>query len=208
MTTWLHDQRLEAVLAAVRESGAEHILDLGCGDGALLLRLAQEPAVQRIVGIDLSPDSLAQLREKLRETPAEFCEKVELIHGSIHEPRPALAGFDAAVMVETIEHIDPDRLSVIERRVFGDMRPSTVVITTPNGDFNPLLGVPPHRFRHPDHRFEWGRVKFRSWIEGVARRNGYTFICRDVAGAHPVLGGASQMAILKRLPAARERSAA
>ena len=208
MTTWLHDQRLEAVLAAVRESGAERILDLGCGDGALLLRLAQEPAVRRVVGIDLSPDSLAQLREKLRETPAEIREKVELIHGSIHESRPALAGFDAAILVEIIEHIDPDRLSVIERRVFGDMRPSTVVITTPNGDFNPLLGVPNHRFRHPDHRFEWGRVKFRSWIEGVARRNGYAFTCRDVAGAHPVHGGASQMATLKRLPAARERSAA
>ena len=208
MTTWLHDQRLEAVLAALRESGAESILDLGCGDGALLMRLAQEPAVKRILGIDLSAESLCRLREKLRDLSAEAREKMELIHGSITEPPVALAGFDAAVLVETIEHIDPDRLSVVERRVFHDMRPATVVMTTPNGDFNALLGVPSHRFRHPDHRFEWGRKKFRSWIEGVAQRNSYAVACRDVAGVHPVYGGASQMAILRRLQAGRERNAA
>jgi 3' terminal RNA ribose 2'-O-methyltransferase Hen1 len=208
MTTWLHEQRLEAVLAAIRESGARSVLDLGCGDGSLLERLAQDAAVARIVGIDLSSDSLARLRKKLQVLPGEFREKVELIHGSISEPQRVLAGFDAAVLVETIEHIDPDRLSLVERRVFQDMRPETVVITTPNGDFNPLLGVSPHRFRHPDHRFEWGRAKFRSWAEGVAERNGYAVTCRDVAGAHPVHGGASQMALLKRRADGRERSAA
>jgi 3' terminal RNA ribose 2'-O-methyltransferase Hen1 len=198
MTTWLHEQRLEAVLAAIRECGAESILDLGCGDGALLIRLAREPKVSRIVGIDLSSDSLAQLRKKLEPLPVEYREKVELIHGSISESQRVLAGFDAAVLVETIEHIDPDRLSMIEHRVFHDMRPETVVITTPNSDFNSLLGVPQHRHRHPDHRFEWGRAKFRSWAEGVAERNGYAVTCRDVAGAHPVHGGASQMALLMR----------
>jgi 3' terminal RNA ribose 2'-O-methyltransferase Hen1 len=208
MTTWLHEQRLEAVLAAIRESGARSVLDLGCGDGSLLVRLAQDAAVARIVGIDLSSDSLARLRKKLQTLPGEFREKVELIHGSISEPRRVLEGFDAAILVETIEHIDPDRLSMVERRVFQDMRPETVVITTPNGDFNPLLGVPPHRFRHPDHRFEWGRAKFRSWAEGVAERNGYAVTCRDVAGAHPVHGGASQMALLTRRADSRERSAA
>jgi 3' terminal RNA ribose 2'-O-methyltransferase Hen1 len=208
MTTWLHEQRLEAVLAAIRESGAESILDLGCGDGALLMRLAREPKVSRIVGIDLSSASLTQLRKELQALPASVHEKVELIHGSIGEPRRSLEGFDAAVLVETIEHIDPDRLSMVERRVFQDMRPGSVVITTPNVDFNPLLGVPPHRFRHPDHRFEWGRTKFRSWAEGVAERNGYAVTCSDVAGAHPVHGGASQMALLKRRFDTEARSAA
>jgi 3' terminal RNA ribose 2'-O-methyltransferase Hen1 len=207
MTTWLHEQRLEAVLTAIRECGAETILDLGCGDGSLLMRLAREPQIARIVGIDLSSESLALLRNELQKSPASVREKVELIHGSIGEPR-SLEGFDAAVLVETIEHIDPDRLSALERRVFGEMRPATVVITTPNGDFNPLLGVPPHRFRHPDHRFEWGRAKFRSWAEGVAARNGYAVTCRDVAGTHPAYGGASQMALLKRRLDAEARSAA
>src|SRR5690606_18101978 len=126
---------------------------------------------------------------------------------SLSEPRPSLSGFDAAILVETIEHVDPDRLSHVERSVFHEMRPSTAVITTPNRDFNPLLGVPPHRYRHPDHRFEWGRAKFRTWVEGVARRGGYAAQCSDVAGAHPVHGGASQMAVFRRLQD-RARSAA
>ena len=205
MTTWMHDQRLAAVLAALRECGAATMLDLGCGDGALLLQLAQESTVRRIVGMDLSADALAQLRAKIEDMPAAVREKVELIHGSITQPPVSLAGFDAAVLVETIEHVDPDRLSLIERSVFQEMRPATVAITTPNSDFNPLLGVPAHRFRHPDHRFEWGREKFRSWIKGVAERTDYVFSCHDVAGAHPVHGGATQMAILARLPDARKK---
>ena len=82
--------------------------------------------------------------------------------------------------------------------VFRAMRPATVVITTPNADFNALLGVPGHRLRRPDHRFEWGRARFRCWAEGVARRNGYAVACRDLAGAHPLHGGASQMALFER----------
>jgi small RNA 2'-O-methyltransferase len=121
--------------------------------------------------------------------------QVDLIHGSMAEARVALAGFDCAILIETIEHIDPECLSMLERAVFARMRPATVVITTPNVEFNPLLGVPAHRFRDPDHRFEWDRAKFRRWATGVADRNRYWVICRDIAGRHPVLGGASQMAV-------------
>jgi 3' terminal RNA ribose 2'-O-methyltransferase Hen1 len=190
----LHDERLLAVLAALRDSGARRILDLGCGEGNLLTLLMREPRFERIVGIDLSLPCLERLRAKLRDADAATRARVELVHGCITEPRPALRHFDAAVLVETIEHIAPNRLSVLERAVFRDLRPAVVVITTPNADFNALLGVPGHRFRHPDHRFEWGRAKFGAWAEGVARRNGYGVGCRDLAGRHPVCGGASQMA--------------
>jgi SAM-dependent methyltransferase len=163
-----------------------------------LTRLASERSILRVVGIDLSAQALARLREKLEEAPADMRGKVDLVHGSFTEAGETLTGFDAAVLVETIEHIDPDRLSVLERAVYREMRPATVLITTPNREFNPLLGVPSHRFRHPDHRFEWGRAKFRSWAAGVARRNGYSASCRDIAGAHPDHGGASQMALFDR----------
>lgn len=208
MTTVLHDQRLDAVVEAVRECRAESILDLGCGDGPCLLRLAEEPGVRRIVGIDLSAGPLERLRRQLRDGPPPARRKVELRHQSFLEGADKLADFDMALLVESIEHIDPDRLTLVERAVFRGYAPAAVVVTTPNADFNPLLGVPGHRFRHPDHRFEWGRARFRSWAGGVASRNGYAVTHRDVAGAHPRLGGASQMALFRRLEPALHGSGA
>jgi hypothetical protein len=114
------------------------------------------------------------------------------------DPDPALAGFDCALLVETIEHVAPDRLSRLERALFTTLRPGRVVITTPNAEFNPLLGVPPGRFRHPDHRFEWDRARFRRWGRRAARTAGYDVAFRDIAGRHPELGGASQMAVFRR----------
>jgi small RNA 2'-O-methyltransferase len=179
--TWMHDQRLEAVLGALRSVGAETIVDLGCGDGPLLIRLAHEAAIRRIVGVDVSADALAALRKRLAAVPEDVRGKVELRHASMTEAGK-LTGFDAAILVETIEHIEPDQLSLVERAVFRDMRPATAIITTPNSDFNALLGVPGHRMRHPDHRFEWGSARFRAWADGVARRNGYAAACDNVAG--------------------------
>jgi 3' terminal RNA ribose 2'-O-methyltransferase Hen1 len=199
MTTWLHEQRLEVVLAVFRSSGAETVLDLGCGDGALLTRLIREPNIRRIVGIDLSAEALHRLRVKLREEPPAIRCKVELFHGSLMEPRESLAGFDAAILFETIEHIDPDRLSLVERAVFRELRPAMAIVTTPNSDFNALLGVPSSRFRHPDHRFEWGRIKFRTWADGVAGRNGYGVTFEDVPDImHPACGGPTQMGVFRR----------
>jgi small RNA 2'-O-methyltransferase len=178
----MHDQRLEAVLGALHSAGAATVVDLGCGDGPLLVRLAHEPAIRRIVGVDVSADALDALRKRLAAAPEDVRCKVELRHGSMTEASDGLTGFDAAILVETIEHIEPDRLSLVERAVFRDMRPATVVITTPNSDYNALLGVPGHRMRHRDHRFEWGGAKFRAWAGGVASRNGYAVACKNVAG--------------------------
>lgn len=198
MTNWLHERRLEAVLAAVRERRAASVLDLGCGDGDLLLRLLDKRHVERILGIDLSASALARLRQRLAARDDEWQTRIELVEGSLMAPRPALAGYDCAVLVETIEHIEPSALGSLERAVFGAMRPKSVIVTTPNAEFNPLLGVPPRRFRHPDHRFEWDRPRFARWARDVAERNGYRHECRDIAGRHPRLGGASQMALFDR----------
>jgi 3' terminal RNA ribose 2'-O-methyltransferase Hen1 len=197
VTTSLHEQRLDAVVEAVRESGAKTVLDLGCGDGPCLIRLAEEPGIHHIVGIDLSAAALKRLQRRLLKAPARVRRKVELLHHSFLRPTRALVGFDMAILVESIEHIDPDRLASLEKVVFAELAPVSALITTPNLDFNPLLGVPSHRLRHPDHRFEWGRAKFQSWSKGVGLRNGYAVSHGDVAGAHPQLGGASQMAIFK-----------
>lgn len=190
----MHEQRIEAVFSAVMQAGARTVLDLGCGDGDLFLRLSSQPAISRLLGIDICSHALARLEQRLAKLSPPSAE-VEFRVGSMTEAHPALAGFDCAVLVETIEHIKPSDLSQLERAVFGQMRPRTVVITTPNAEFNVLLGVPAHRFRHPDHRFEWPRSKFRHWGDRVANAHGYEPHYQDIAGCHPELGGASQMAV-------------
>ncbi|SMH53398.1 methyltransferase domain-containing protein [Maritimibacter sp. HL-12] len=199
MTSWLHEERLQAVQAEVRRSGAARVLDLGCGDGDLFVRLAADGQFTELVGVDICPHALERLRTRLQAANT-LVPRIRLIEGSMTDPAPDLAGFDCAVLVETIEHIDPDQLSKLERAVFYTLRPQTVVITTPNAEFNALLGVPSHRMRHPDHRFEWDRARFRRWSTRVAARAGYSVELGDIAGGHPDLGGASQMALFTRLP--------
>lgn len=194
MTAWLHELRLRSVLDVIRDKGAKSVLDLGCGDGDLLVRIVGEIAVERVVGVDLSDHSLSRLRTRLRETGVLGGE-VELLCGSLLDVPSRFSGFDCAVLVETIEHLDADHLGAFERSVFQRLRPATVVVTTPNAEYNDLLGVPKHRFRHPDHRFEWDRARFQRWAGGVATRQGYEVSCSDIAGRHPRLGGASQMAV-------------
>ncbi|MDP1670132.1 methyltransferase domain-containing protein [Phaeovulum sp.] len=198
MTSWLHEERLAAAQAVVVASGASSVLDLGCGDGDLFIRLAREPQITRLVGIDLSPEALARLRERLKSEAPTAC-SIELHLASMTRYERRFGGFDCAVLIETIEHLEPESLSMLERAVFGGMRARLVVVTTPNAEFNPLLGVPAHRFRHPDHRFEWSRERFGRWAQGVAERSGYSVSRRDLGGGHPELGGASQMAVFRIL---------
>lgn len=207
MTAWLHELRLKAVLEVIRDRGARTILDLGCGDGDLLVRIVGEIAVDRVVGIDLCERSLARLRVRLAGAVDHGAE-VELLCTSLLDVPSRFYGFDCAVLVETIEHLDADHLGAFERSVFQRVRPATVAVTTPNAEFNDLLGVPAHRFRHPDHRFEWDRARFRLWADGVAKRQGYKVTCSDIAGRHPRLGGASQMAVFDLSETVRQNQAA
>ncbi|PQO24611.1 methyltransferase type 12 [Rhodobacteraceae bacterium WD3A24] len=197
MTTLLHEERLGAVLDAVRACRPRSVADLGCGRGDLLVRLATLPGVARVTGLDTARDALEALRARLAALPPGGAE-VTLVAGAIAEAGSALAGHDCATLVEVIEHVAPAELPALERAVFARMRPARVVVTTPNAEFNPLLGVPTSRRRHPGHRFEWPRRRFRDWTGTLARRHGYHAACRDIAGCHPDLGGASQMAVFDR----------
>ena len=171
MLTALHEQRLDTVFRALKASGARRVLDLGCGSGALLVRLTEEPQFEQILGMDRSAEALTAARQNLVGGQAE--QRVQLIHGSWTEPHQSCHGYQAAALVETIEHLDPRDLSRMENTIFRDYQLQTIVLTTPNGDYNPLLGLGPNDKRDPDHRFEWSRLKFRKWCRGVAKRHGY-----------------------------------
>ncbi len=198
MPTALHEERLTIVVETLKRRGAERVLDLGCGDGPLLVALAKDGYFSQLTGLDTSHKALTACSHALNKAGVGLDDRITLLNASFTESEPRLCGYDAAVLLETIEHIPPDRLSKVERAVFDGFRPRLVLITTPNSECNELLGVPSHRRRHPGHKFEWDRAKFESWAGGVAQRNGYEVEFDGIGWSHPTLGAASQMALFTR----------
>jgi len=199
MVTSRHRERLEKVVHALRVSGSKSVLDLGCGPGELMSLLAAENRFTKIAGVDTSLEVLAEAGRRLA-SEERYRRKVHLSlhHASFTVLLGELTDFDAVVMVETIEHVEPRRLSAVERTVFAGYRPKTVLITTPNREYNVLHGVPEGGFRHRDHRFEWPRGKFRKWSAGVAKRHGYRITFDDIGDVDPELGSSTQMATFSR----------
>lgn len=197
-STPFHEERLDAVLEQLLTGGAETVLDLGCGSGALLERLVREPGLRRIVGVDPSRLALAAAEERLVAADGTRDERLSLRQGSVTALDEDLAGFDAAALVETIEHLEPARLSAMERALFARLAPGRVVMTTPNREYNTVYGLAAGEHRHPHHRFEWDRPKFERWATGVADRNGYGVAFQGIGPAHALYGSSTQMAVFER----------
>lgn len=205
----LHDQRIGAVLAALRSSGARRVLDLGCGEGKLLRELLKDKQFEEVVGMDVAIRSLETARDRMHldRLPERQAARIKLIHGSLTYRDRRLEGFDAAAVVEVVEHLDPPRLSAFERAVFEFARPGTVVLTTPNREYNVTWeNVGADRLRHPDHRFEWTRREFRDWAEGIAGRFGYIVRFLPIGPVDEALGPPTQMAVFQRTEARRDGS--
>lgn len=196
----LQEQRLGAVVAALRASGARRVLDLGCGPGSLLRDLLKQKQFDEIAGMDVSLRSLeiAERRLRLDRLPAMQAQRVKLLHGSLMYRDRRLEGYDAAAVVEVVEHLDPPRLRAFERVLFEFARPQTVVLTTPNREYNVTWEtLPAGHFRHPDHRFEWTRDEFRAWAGAVAERFGYSVRFLPVGPESEALGSPTQMAVFQ-----------
>ncbi|MBN9090958.1 MAG: 3' terminal RNA ribose 2'-O-methyltransferase Hen1 [Reyranella sp.] len=197
----LNDQRLEAVVEALRAARARKIADLGCGEGKLLQRLLRERWIESLVGVDASTLSLdrAQRRLKLDLASGPSLGRVRLLHGALTYRDKRWEEADAAALVEVIEHLDSDRLPALEQIVFGIARPKTAVVTTPNADYNVLFpNLPPGELRHPDHRFEWTRAQFHGWAEEVGRAHGYGLAFGEIGSRHEAFGAPTQMAVFSR----------
>ncbi|MFD8500575.1 3' terminal RNA ribose 2'-O-methyltransferase Hen1 [Amycolatopsis sp. NPDC059657] len=191
-------QRQGSVLAALRAAGAQRVLDLGCGGGALLRVLMDDTTFTEIVGLDVSSSALdsAERRLKLDRLPEFQRARITLRQSALTYADPSLAGYDAAVLMEVIEHVDEERLPALEHAVFAVARPRTVIVTTPNSEYNKHFEfLPEHSFRHDDHRFEWTRAQFREWAGGVAARCGYDVRFLPVGQEDQVSGPPTQMAV-------------
>lgn len=200
-TLSLNQQRLSTVLAVLKATGGRRVLDLGCGEGRLLSLLLAERTFEEIVGVDVSYRVLemASRRLRLENMPAKQRERIRLLHGSLTYRDARLTGFDVAAVVEVIEHLDPPRLSAFERVLFEFARPGTVVITTPNAEYNVRWeSLPAGEFRHADHRFEWTRAEFQAWGKRVAEAHRYDVRFEPVGPDDATVGSPTQMGIFTR----------
>lgn len=197
----LWEQRMGAITSALRSKGCKTVVDLGCGEGKLLSALLHDRSFERIVGVDVSWRALeiAAKRLHLDQLPPAQKSRIELLHGSLMYKDRRLSGFDAAVVGEVIEHLDPPRLAAFERVVFEHARPGMVLLTTPNAEYNPLFPfLPSGRFRHKDHRFEWTRSEFQQWATDDADRFGYKVRFLAIGASDPIAGPPTQMGVFER----------
>ena len=197
----LNEQRLNSVLAALRSVNAKRVMDLGCGEGKLLRFLLQEQSFEEIVGVDVSYRALeiAQERLRLERMPPRQRDRIKLIHGSLTYRDQRLSGFDAAAVVEVIEHLDQPRLAAFERVLFEFAQPAAIVLTTPNVEYNVRFEtLPAGTLRHKDHRFEWTRAEFGEWAQSKADKYGYAVRFLPIGPEDSEVGAPTQMAVFRQ----------
>ncbi len=198
----VHELRLDTVAEKLKELGARRVVDLGCGSGKLLKRLLTERMFNEIVGIDVSAASLenAARRLRLESMPERQKERIKLWPGALTYRDRRIEGYDAAALVEVVEHLDADRLVALERAVFEFAQPKHVIITTPNREYNAKFeGMEPGQLRHADHRFEWTREEFARWALPLADRFGYGVEITGIGEVDSACGAPSQMAVFSRV---------
>jgi 3' terminal RNA ribose 2'-O-methyltransferase Hen1 len=198
----LHQHRHGVVLSVLQAKGAKRIIDLGCGEGRLVRELLKHKLFEKVVGLDVSHRSLEIAADRLRveHLPPMVRQRVELIHGSLMYRDKRLEGFDAAVLCEVIEHLDESRLAAMERVTFKFARPTFVIVTTPNREYNVMWeSLAAGATRHKDHRFEWTRNQFQRWAAGVCARFGYGVEVGPIGPNDPAIGAPTQMGVFTRV---------
>ncbi|HEY5257246.1 MAG TPA: 3' terminal RNA ribose 2'-O-methyltransferase Hen1 [Candidatus Baltobacteraceae bacterium] len=196
----LQERRLTAVAEVLRADGVGSVVDIGCGEGDLLVEIARDANLTRLVGVDVSMRELERANARLARAlmTGSLRDRIELFQSSALYYDRRLTGIDAATLLEVVEHIDAARLPSLERVIFGETRPRLVVVTTPNSDYNVrfprlLSGA----MRHPDHRFEWTRAQFAEWTGTIAQHYGYAATIAPIGDVDNAVGAPTQMAVFR-----------
>ena len=194
----LNTRRLSGVVAELKNRGAKRVIDIGCGEGNLLCLLVKDGHFTNIAGVDVSHSALERAKKRLKLDNAgdAMRERIQLFQGSLTYKDARFSGYDAACVVEVIEHLDVPRLAAFERVLFEFAKPPLVALTTPNKEYNAHYGFS-HGIdvRHTDHRFELTRAEFREWAEQTAEKFGYSVDFIEIGDADKTHGAPTQMGV-------------
>jgi len=194
----LNTKRLGSVISALKNHETKRVIDIGCGEGNLINLLVKDRQFTQITGVDVSHVMLERAAKKLKLERAGDAvrERIQLIQGSLTYKDSRFSGYDAACVIEVIEHLDVPRLAAFERVLFEFAKPSVVVLTTPNKEYNANYGfLYEDNLRHGDHRFEWTRTEFRDWANQTAEKFGYIVQFSEIGDADETHGAPTQMGV-------------
>jgi 3' terminal RNA ribose 2'-O-methyltransferase Hen1 len=194
----LNQQRLNIVVKTLKEKAAKRVIDLGCAQGNLLRNLLKDNFFEQVTGVDVSHRVLEVAQEKLDRLrlPRNQWERLQLMQSALTYQDKRFQGYDAACVIEVIEHLDLPRLGAFERVLFQFARPRTVICTTPNIEYNiKFENLPAGKLRHKDHRFEWTRQEFQNWANSVSDRFGYSVEFQPIGEEDSQVGSPTQMSV-------------
>ncbi len=197
----LNQQRLDSIADTLNELDVKTIIDLGCGEGKLIKRLIEEKKYTKITGVDVAHSELCRAEKKLKfkDMHHESKQKVNLLQSSLMYRDKRFENYDAATLIEVIEHVELSRLDMLEKSVFQYAQPKYVIVTTPNVEYNTKFeALPSNTFRHKDHRFEWTREEFQSWANHIGKKFGYFATFKDIGTIDEKVGSPTQMAIFTK----------
>lgn len=197
----LNTLRMGAVFNEVINSGALSVIDLGCGEGRLTKMLLENQQIKKVTAVDVSIASLEKAAKRLKlDRMSSFRKnKLNLIQGSVTYKDSRFEGYDCACLVEVLEHIDPSRIPVMEKVVFGYAKPQTVIITTPNREYNVNYEhMKENALRHSDHRFEWSRKEFKEWTNHICKEFGYRCEIKGIGEEDSLNGAPTQMGVFSK----------
>ena len=197
----LNQQRLDAIVSVLKDAHVESVIDLGCGEGKLLALLMKDKSFKRLAGSDVSLSILQRAKDKLKldKLPEGQADRIQLFQSSLTYRDKRFEGYDAACIVEVVEHLDTARLKAFERVVFECARPNMVIVTTPNREYNNRYkNLINDGMRHSDHRFEWTRDEFLTWAKEVANTYGYTAQLMEIGEYDEQYGTPTQMGVFRK----------
>lgn len=171
---------------------------MGSGEGKLATRLGFVPGIEEILAVEPSEQAALKALKRFEkaESQAGFLKPTNVM-GSLFYYDERLRNKDVIILCEVIEHIDEHRLPKIMETILGAYRPRTLLITTPNAEYNRVYDMG-EGYRHPDHRFEWTREEFQTWCRNMDGDQAYDITHQGIGDDHDTHGQPTQFAIFTR----------